>query len=148
MGEARKRRLSGCPIDFALEIFGDRWSLLLIRDLVFLGKRQFGDLLDSPEKIASNILAARLKKLEALGLISRHPDPANRRKVIYELTDKGIELVPVLVEIVLWGSRHAAFCNAPKAYLQRMRKDREGMIRETMAALRARRRATLAEQKD
>jgi DNA-binding HxlR family transcriptional regulator len=144
MGEARKRQLSGCPIDFSLDIFGDRWTLLLIRDLVFLGKRQFSDLLDSPEKIASNILAARLKKLEAGGLISRHPDPANRRKVIYELTDKGIELVPVLIEIVLWGARHAAYCNAPKVYLQRMRKDRAALIRETTAMLRARRRATLA----
>jgi DNA-binding HxlR family transcriptional regulator len=144
MGQARKRQLSGCPIDFSLDIFGDRWTLLLIRDLVFLGKRQFSDLLDSPEKIASNILAARLKKLEAGGLISRHPDPDNRRKVIYELTDKGIELVPVLVEIVLWGARHATLCSAPKAYLQRMRKDRDALIRETTAKLRARRRATLA----
>jgi hypothetical protein len=66
--------------------------------------------------------------------------------VIYELTDKGIELVPILIEIVLWGAKHAEFCNAPKAYLQRMRKDRDGMIREMTAALRARRRATLAEQ--
>jgi DNA-binding HxlR family transcriptional regulator len=148
MSDGRKRTLSGCPIDFALELFGDRWTLLLIRDLVFLGKRQFGDLLESPEKIASNILAARLKKLEASGLISRHHDPDNRRKVIYELTDKGIELVPVLIEIVLWGARHATFCNAPKAYLQRMRKDRGALIRETTAALRARRRATLAGQKE
>lgn len=144
MGQARKRQLSGCPIDFALDIFGDRWTLLLIRDLVFLRKRQFGELLDSPEKIASNILAARLKKLEAAGLISRHPDPANRRKVIYELTDKAIELVPVLVEILAWGARHADYCTAPKSYLQRIRKDRAGLIQETMAALRARRRATLA----
>jgi len=75
-----------CPIDFALDIFGDRWTLLVIRDLVFGGKRHFHELIESPEGIASNILAARLKKLEASGLISRHPDPENRRQVVYELT--------------------------------------------------------------
>lgn len=144
MSDGRKRQLSGCPIDYALDLFGDRWTLLLIRDLVFGGKRQFRDLLGSREKIASNILAARLKKLEAGGLISRHNDPDNRRQVIYELTDKGIELVPILVEIVLWGVRHDAHSAAPKSIVQRMRKDREAMIRETVAKLRARRRATLA----
>ena len=77
-------------------------------------------------------------------MISRHPDPDNRRQVIYELTEKGIELVPILVEIVLWGVRHGEHSAAPKAIVQRMRKDRDAMIRETSARLRERRRAVLA----
>lgn len=129
---------SHCPIDFALEIFGDRWTLLVIRDLMF-GKRHFHELIGSPEGIASNILAARLKKLEACGLISRHPDPDNRRQVIYEMTDKGADLIPVLIEIVLWSAKYDANTAAPKDMVRRMRNDREGVIREFTARLKERR---------
>jgi DNA-binding HxlR family transcriptional regulator len=128
-----------CPIDYSLDIFGDRWTLLVIRDLLFRGKRHFRDFSESPEGIASNILAARLKKLETSGLISRYPDPDNRRQVVYELTDKGIDLMPVLIEIVLWGAKHQIVTAAPKNALRRMRKDRDGFVRETTAALKARR---------
>jgi DNA-binding HxlR family transcriptional regulator len=143
MSDRGRRRLSGCPIDYALDIFGDRWTLLVIRDLVLRDTRQFRDLLCSPEKIASNILAARLKKLEVAGLISRHPDPTNRRQVFYALTEKGIDLLPILVEVVLWGAKHYAHCTAPKPLLQRMRKDRAGLLRELTTTLRARQRALL-----
>jgi DNA-binding HxlR family transcriptional regulator len=128
-----------CPIDYSLDIFGDRWTLLVIRDLLFRGKRHFGEISESPEGIASNILAARLKKLEACGLVSRHPDPENRRQVVYELTDKGIDLMPVLIEIVLWGAKYHANTAAPKNVLRRLRKDRDGFVREMTAAIKARR---------
>ena len=105
MSDGRKRRLSGCPIDYALDLFGDRWTLLVIRDLLFVGKRHFKELMESPERIASNILTARLKKLEERGLIERCADPDNRKQVIYTLTDKGRDLTPVLVELVRWGGR-------------------------------------------
>jgi DNA-binding HxlR family transcriptional regulator len=134
-------RTSGCPIDYALDIFGDRWTLLVIRDLMFRGKRHFHEIIEAPEGIASNILAARLKKLEASGLISRHPDPDNRRQVVYELTEKGIDLIPVLVEVILWGAKYDAHCIAPADLLRRMRKDRQGVIRELTAKLKERRKA-------
>src|SRR6266508_3991593 len=88
MSDSGRNGRSGCPIDYALDIFGDRWTLLVIRDLVFGGKRHFHEVIESPEGIASNILAARLKKLEMKGLISRHPDPENRRQVVYELESR------------------------------------------------------------
>ncbi len=139
MPSCRKGQRSGCPIDYALDIFGDRWTLLVIRDLVFAGKRHFREIIESPEGIASNILAARLKKLEARGLISRHLDPDNRRQIVYELTDKGVDLLPVLFEIVLWGAKHDPQTAAPKDRIRRMKADRQEMLRELTAALKARR---------
>jgi len=96
---------SGCPINLALEVLGDRWSLIVIRDIMFGKRRHFRELLThSQEGIASNILAARLKRLVAAGLLARSDDPAHRQKGIYSLTEKAIQLVPVLVQ--LGGRRH------------------------------------------
>ena len=98
---------SGCPINLTLETLGDRWSLIVIRDLMFGNRRHFRELLtQSEEGIASNILAARLKRLEAAGLISRRADPSHKQKAIYSLTGAGIELVPLLAQMGAWGRRH------------------------------------------
>jgi DNA-binding HxlR family transcriptional regulator len=98
---------SGCPINLTLETLGDRWSLIVIRDLMFGNRRHFRELLtQSEEGIASNILAARLKRLEAAGLISRRGDPSHKQKAIYSLTDAAIELVPLLAQMGAWGRRH------------------------------------------
>ena len=129
-----------CPIDYALEIFGDRWTLLVVRDLMFRGKCHFGEFIESPEGIASNILTARLKKLEAHGLVARELDPENRKRVTYRLTDKGLALAPVMIEIVRWSGAHDPDTAAPKAFLRRAAKDREGLIKETIAAAKRARR--------
>lgn len=98
---------SGCPINLTLEQLGDRWSLIVIRDLMFGNRRSYGELLEqSEEGIASNILASRLKHLTASGLLTRSPDPAHRQKGIYSLTEASIELVPLLVHMAAWGRRH------------------------------------------
>ncbi len=98
---------SGCPINLALEVLGDRWSLIVIRDIMFGNRRHFRELLThSQEGIASNILAARLKRLVEAGLLSRGDDPAHRQKGIYRLTEMAIQLVPVLVQLGAWGRRH------------------------------------------
>ena len=98
---------SGCPINLALEVLGDRWSLIVIRDIMFGNRRHFRELLTrSEEGIASNILAARLKRLVETGLLSRSDDPAHRQKGIYSLTEKAIQLAPVLVQLGAWGRRH------------------------------------------
>lgn len=98
---------SGCPINLTLEQLGDRWSLIVIRDVMFGNRRSFGELLAlSEEGIASNILSDRLKRLTAAGLLSRRPDPAHRQKFIYSLTETSIQLVPLLVQMGAWGRRH------------------------------------------
>lgn len=98
---------SGCPINLALEQLGDRWSLIVIRDVMFGNRRSYGELLaGSEEKIASNILADRLKRLTAAGLLTRRPDPSHRQKGIYGLTEAAIQLVPLLAHMGAWGRRH------------------------------------------
>ncbi len=129
----KTRRLSGCPIDFALEIFGDRWTLLVMRDLLVRRKRHFREMMASDEGIASNILTLRLKKLEAWGLVERRPDPENRRQVIYSLTAKGIDLAPVLVEIAIWSAKHDSNTKVNKSYIRRARQDRAALAQETIA---------------
>jgi DNA-binding HxlR family transcriptional regulator len=103
------RRRSGCPINLTLETFGDRWSLIILRDTMFGGKRRsFRSLLTgSIEGIASNILADRLKRLTANGLLSRGGDPGHKQRVVYSLTEKAIELVPMMAMMGSWGLRHA-----------------------------------------
>lgn len=135
MSDGRKRRLSGCPIDYALDLFGDRWTLLVIRDLLFAGKRHFKELMGSPERIASNILTARLKKLEERGLIERRPNPENRKEVIYTLTDKGRDLTPVLIEMVRWGGRHDPNSLCPKSVVTRFTRDNERLFADMRAAM-------------
>ncbi len=96
---------SNCPVNFGLEAFGDRWSLLIIRDIIFWGKKTYGDFLRSDEQIATNILAARLASLEASGIVSKIPHPTDKRKDVYELTTKGLDLIPLLVEIIAWSGK-------------------------------------------
>jgi DNA-binding HxlR family transcriptional regulator len=103
----RSDHRSGCPINLTLEIMGDKWSLMIIRDMIFDNRRHFRDLMqNSEEGIASNILADRLKNLLDQGILSKAEDPTHKQKVIYSLTERGIQLLPVLVQIVDWGRRH------------------------------------------
>jgi DNA-binding HxlR family transcriptional regulator len=104
MDEAHR---SGCPINLTLEVFGDKWSLIIIRDMMFGNRRHFRELLSrSEEGIASNILADRLKRLVEQGMITRRDDPSHKQKGIYSLTEKTIQLVPVFAQIGAWGRRH------------------------------------------
>lgn len=96
---------SYCPINLSLEIFGDAWTLLVLRDMMFAGKRHFRELLHSDERISSNILAERLVRLVEHGLLTRAEDPTHKQKTIYSLTEKAIMLLPILVQIGAWGSR-------------------------------------------
>jgi DNA-binding HxlR family transcriptional regulator len=115
-------RRSGCPLNASVEMLGDRWSLLIIRDMMLLGRRTFKEFLGSYEGIATNILADRLRRLEAYGIIATEPDPSDGRKLIYTLTEKGIDLAPVLTEMVLWAGRHEKTEN--RALIRLMQKDK------------------------
>ncbi|MCW5694141.1 MAG: helix-turn-helix transcriptional regulator [Pseudolabrys sp.] len=98
---------SGCPINLSLEVLGDRWSLIVIRDIIFGNRRHFRDLMaHSQEGIASNILAARLKTLLAAGILTRADDPTHKQKGVYSLTEQGIELLPVLAQLSSWGYKY------------------------------------------
>lgn len=105
MGAVREAR-SRCPITLSLEIFGDRWTLLVLRDVVFGGARHFRELLGGEERISSNVLADRLAVLVDHGLLTRAGDPSHKQKVTYSLTERAIDLVPVLVQLSAWGVRH------------------------------------------
>ncbi|HEY9234762.1 MAG TPA: helix-turn-helix domain-containing protein [Phenylobacterium sp.] len=98
---------SGCPINLTLEMLGDRWSLIVIRDVMFGNRRTYGELLaQNEEGIASNVLADRLKRLTSAGLLTRSPDSAHRQKIVYGLTEAAIQLVPLLAHMAAWGLRH------------------------------------------
>ena len=96
---------SGCPINLSLEVFGDKWSLLILRDIIFGGKRHFRELLRSEEGIATNILSDRLKTLVGLGMLTKADDPSHKQKAIYSLTEPAIELVPIMAHLGAWGRR-------------------------------------------
>lgn len=138
MAPTSERILSGCPIDFALELFGDRWTLLVVRDLLVRRKRHFREMMASDEGIATNILTDRLKKLERWGVIERRTDQANRRQIVYSLTQKGLDLAPVLVEIAIWSARYDPHTKINKAWRQRAREDRDALAKETVADFLAR----------
>jgi len=125
-----KNRRSFCPVSFALDKFGDKWSLLIIRDLMFLGKETYGEFLESSEEIATNILADRLKRLETEGILLKFRDPENGRRVIYRLTEKGLDLAPVLISMIQWSSQYDPDCGAPKQLLQRLQDDPDDFIAE------------------
>ena len=124
---ARKRR-SGCPLNASVEMLGDRWSLLIVRDMMIRGFQTYKEFLASDEHIATNILADRLRKLEAHGIITTQPDAADGRKLTYLLTPKGIDLAPVLAEMVLWAARHEQTGNQPLVRALQMNK--QGVVTE------------------
>jgi len=117
---------SGCPLNASVEVLGDRWSLLIIRDMMLRGFRTYKEFLGSYERIATNILADRLRKLEAHGIIASERDPSDGRKLIYSLTPKGLDLAPVLTEMVLWAAAHED--TAGQTLVRQMRADKEQFI--------------------
>jgi DNA-binding HxlR family transcriptional regulator len=124
------KRRSGCPVSIALETFGDRWSLLIIRDLMVRGFHTFKDFLESGEGIATNILSDRLKKLEAAGIIQVEAEESDARRLNYRLTEKGIDLAPVMLDLLLWSARHEQ-TGMPCAKMEEMARNRECVLAET-----------------
>jgi DNA-binding HxlR family transcriptional regulator len=130
-------RRSGCPINLTLEILGDKWSLLILRDMLFFGKRHFRELLQSEEGISSNILADRLKRMVDEGLLTRGPDPTHRQKVIYSLTEKSIALVPMLAQIAIWGRHHTPVGEGPDRKARQLEEGGPALWEQLMDDLRA-----------
>lgn len=125
---------SDCPISCSLDVFGDKWSLLIIRDIMLRGKLSYSEFLLSEEKIATNILVNRLSVLEAENILSKRVSPTNKSKFIYSLTEKGIDLLPIVIEIMDWGAKYNANC--PRKELgKKIKKDKAGVIKEYLEKL-------------
>jgi DNA-binding HxlR family transcriptional regulator len=128
--KSKSKHRSGCPVSVSLEVFGDRWSLLIVRDLMVRGYRTFKEFQQSGEGIATNILADRLQKLEAAQIITAEAAETDGRRINYRLTEKGIDLAPILLELLLWGAKHEE-TGAPCAVMVEMAKNREAVLAET-----------------
>lgn len=124
-----KEKRSDCPISCSLDVFGDKWSLLIIRDIMLRGKMSYSEILESEEKIATNILVNRLSILESENILSKQVSPANKSKFIYSLTKKGADLLPIIIEIMDWGAKYNANC--PRKELgKKIKKDKAAVIKE------------------
>ncbi|TWR24979.1 helix-turn-helix transcriptional regulator [Mucilaginibacter achroorhodeus] len=130
---------SDCPISFSLDYLGDKWTLLILRDLMFTEKSTYGEFLTSQEKIATNILADRLRVLETNGFITSNVSPEKKNKFIYSLTEKGIDLVPVIAEFMIWGSKYDSY--EVKDIVKKLEKDKEDTLKEIRQRLLSRIRA-------
>jgi len=119
---------SHCPINFTLEHFGDKWSLLIIRDLMFKEKRHYNEFLESDEKVSTSVLGDRLKMLEELGIISKGEDDVKKSRIKYSLTKKGIDMLPVLIDMIIWGGFHDDKTEAGKVFLAQATKSRDYLI--------------------
>lgn len=126
---------SDCPISYALDFFGDRWSLLIIRDMIFDKKRFYKDFQNSKEGMATNILSDRLKKLETSGIIESRVYEKLKTRKEYLLTEKGKSLIPVLVEMIVWSAKQYGSLAVPSEFLDNVSKDREGVLKTIMAGL-------------
>ncbi len=126
----KRRNRSHCPIAFALDIFGDAWTLLILRDLIFKGKSRYQEFLTSEESISTNILADRLARLEEYGIISKTGDPTNKKQILYSPTQKGLDLIPAMLEIVRWSGKHDPKTAAPREFIDRLKKDPDKLVAE------------------
>ena len=125
----KPKKRSDCPVSCSLDAWGDKWSLLIIRDLMYAKQCTYGDFLKAPEGIATNILAARLQALEENGIIKKLAHPDSKAKVLYRLTRKGIDLLPVMVEINLWAEKYFTIPDDRKAMLKEVKKDKPRFIK-------------------
>lgn len=125
------KKRSNCPLAFSLDIFGDKWSLLIIRDIIMMGKFSFIDFSKSAEKIATNILSSRLELLEKEGIIYKQVSPKNKSKYVYSLTKKGIDLQPVLIEMMKWGAKYNPDTPLPpKKIIKQFEADNKSLLKK------------------
>ena len=130
------KKRSDCPISCSLDVWGDKWSLIIVRDLMLSGPRTYGDFLKSEEKIATNILASRLQMLKENDVIVRFVRPEIKTKALYKLTQKGIDLLPLMIEINLWADKYFTISAERKAVLKQVEKGKDVFIKTQMSELR------------
>ncbi|MBI3805639.1 MAG: helix-turn-helix transcriptional regulator [Nitrospirae bacterium] len=137
MKKGKNKLRSHCPVNYGLEAFGDRWALLILRDIVFRGKRTYGEFLKSEEGFATNILASRLEHLIEAGILQRAGDQTDGRKGSYSLTEKGLDLIPLLFEMVLWSAKYDSRSEAKRIIrlVELIRKDNRKISRKVREAV-------------
>ncbi len=135
--ETSKKR-SDCPLSQSLDVFGDKWSLLIIRDLMFGNKCTYNDFLKSEEGIATNILATRLKALEENGIIEKSAHPDSKAKNLYKLTAKGIDLLPIIMEVYIWSDKYLTIPADIKTAIKEAKKDKDKFVKQVTKELKAR----------
>ena len=123
----RKDAKSHCPVNYALESFGDPWTLLIVRDIVFWGRKTYREFLESSEHISTNILADRLARMEQQGIVYKSPHPSDKRKELYNLTPKGLDIIPALMELSGWSSKHDTGSTAPRDFVALVYANRDQM---------------------
>lgn len=128
-------RRSNCPISFSLDLLGDRWTLLVVRDLALKGRHTFSELQAGGEGIATNILSDRLARLETAGLIEKRRMASDRRRFFYTLTVSGRALMPVLLELIVWGAEHDQETDAPSSFVRAVKRDRASVLKKLLASL-------------
>ena len=126
---------SNCPFSLSLDIWGDKWSLLIIRNMMFYNLSTYGDFLRMPERIATNILADRLEKLEKAGLITKEEHPESKVKLLYKLTPMGVDLLPVMTEVGLWADKYFKISEEAKAIVRAAKKDKKEFLRTLSSQL-------------
>jgi DNA-binding HxlR family transcriptional regulator len=128
-GEKNRELRSDCPVNFAVEIFGDKWSLLIVRDIVFWGRNTYGAFLKSTEKPATNILADRLARLEREGVVEKKSHSTDKRKEVYSLTEKGLDLIPILLDMAEWSLNHGLGKTfVPDEFIESVSKDKAKVV--------------------
>lgn len=132
---AGNKKRSDCPISNSLDVWGDKWSLLIIRDLLFKKECTYGDFLKSEEKIATNILASKLLSLEENGVILKMEHPESKAKVLYRLTQKGIDLLPLMIEINIWANQYYELPEDRKVLIKEAKKDKDKFIKNWIKEL-------------
>lgn len=125
----KQQKRSDCPVSCSLDIWGDKWSLLIVRDLMSAKECTYGDFLKAPEGIATNILASRLQMLEENDIIEKLDHPDSKAKVLYKLTRKGVDLLPIMIEINLWAEKYYSIPEDRKVLLKEVKKDKPGFIK-------------------
>jgi DNA-binding HxlR family transcriptional regulator len=129
LAKSKSKRRSGCPVSVSLEVFGDRWSLLIIRDMMVRGYHTFKEFQESGEGVATNVLASRLRGLQTKGILTAETEATDRRRINYRLTEKGIDLAPVLLDLLIWGAQHEK-TEAACSVIEKMAKNRDWILAE------------------
>ena len=135
MVDKKTKNWAGCPVRFGMSQFGDKWSFLVIRDLMFKGRKYYNEFLDAGEGISTNILANRLADLEANGLVNKRQDTIKRSKFVYSLTDKGIALMPMMLAMIDWSEKYDRQTEVPTAFIKELRENPEELKKELLEQL-------------
>ncbi len=138
---ARKKNYEdweGCPLRYAAGILGDRWSLLILRDLMFKGHRRYRDFLSGDEGIATNVLAGRLLALEKRGILCKRPDPAHSARATYHLTSMGLDLLPTVLELIVWAEKYDSKTEVPAPFISQLEENKEAFLQKIRADITAR----------